>query len=149
MTPFPSSSNSRSNTCWQSVVLEFRSRILHLVVPNSLLVCRRRLLIRRSCLSGCWRLHESLLLRRELRIRRAVHCAISTLLSGLGRRSRLSSLSAIVRLLLDVIVCDVPSLAVLKLDVGRVGVDGDDVPGVHEAGEEAETAEGDVYETVS
>lgn len=51
--------------------------------------------------------------------------------------------------LLDIVVCHTPALRFLvDLLVRRVGVFGDDVPGVDETGEEAQTAEGDVDERV-
>jgi hypothetical protein len=104
--------------------------MLHLMISNSLLVTRRRRLARSSSLwllSGglgrwlSWWPHEPLLLVRELRVGRAIYRAVS----------RLSCC-------LDVIVCDVSPLGVVELDVRGVWSDGDDVPGVQEAGEEAE-----------
>lgn len=66
--------------------------------------------------------------------RAAIHGAIALLLSG-------PPLAAVrvLRLALHVVVCDCAALLFVRhLLVGGVGCDGDDVPGVEEAGEEAE-----------
>ena len=111
-------------------------RMLHLIIPNSLLVTRWRRLARSSSLR--WRcgrlrrrfrrfrrfrrrLHKALLLVWELRVGRAVHCSISRL-----------------AVRLHVIVCNISTLGVFELHVRWVRSGHDNVPGMEKAGEEAE-----------
>ena len=71
--------------------------------------------------------------RRTVDFGRTVHSTITTSVSSL------TALLAIVWLLLDVVVCNVPSLRVRNFRVGWFRRDGDDVPGVYEAWDEADT----------
>ena len=98
------------------------SRLLHLVIPNSLLITRwSRVTRSRFRLRRRLRLHKALLLIRELRVGCAIHRAILRL-----------------ALRLDVVVSYVSALGIFQLRVRWLGRDGDDVPGVQEAREEAE-----------
>jgi len=129
----------------------------HLIMPLHLIISLSALLIRRRRLLTPTRLHPLLtdiILRRRHRPR---------LLTGKllrGRRSnsavpatRLASCPSLrcpARFLLNVIVRHATLLRVLllQLGVGRVRVRVDDVPGVQEAGEHAETAQCEVDERV-
>ena len=95
---------------------------------DNLRVLRRRNIART-------RLHKALLLRDgELRIRRAAVNRAVTHIPGLSRRRR----SVLDVALLDVVPRDAAALFVFDEFVGGVWGHGDDVPGVQEAGEEAE-----------
>ena len=84
---------------------------------------------------GSRRSDKAVLLTRELRIGCVVHGSIALLLA-LGT---LATSRRILGLALHVIVGHAPLLFVAgDLLIGRVGRYGDDVPGVEEAGEEAE-----------
>lgn len=110
-------------------------RALHLMVAlHSLRISGRHIRARARRLSGRRRRrpNKAVLLTRKLRARRiAVHGAVA-LLAGTLAAGR------ILRLALHVVVCDVSLLCVADLLVGGVWRDCDDVPGVEEAGEEAE-----------
>lgn len=119
------------------------SRLLHLVVTDSLLVTRRYLLAigtldsratwQRLTRGGGW-LHEPVALGWKLGVRGTLvvlaDCAVARTAAH-----RLGS-----RLGVDVVVGDMALLGVVlgERDVRRVGRDSDDVPRVEEAGEEAE-----------
>ena len=112
---------------------------LHLVITNSLLVSRRHLLATRALYSrsarqrltcSCRRLHESLSSNRELRVRCAVAVHSPVALST----ARAAAL--ILRLTFHIVVGYMPfsTFGVLDWNVGWLGGDGDDVPGVYKTG---------------
>lgn len=126
-----------------SFTVSLLSWALDLIIPSSLLIRWRWSIIcaiarsglrrgrRRLHISRCWARLRFRLLLRELRVRCAgVHGSIALL----------SLLWCCVLWLagcLNIVVCDCAALGVLLRDllVGWVGRDGDDVPGVEEAGE--------------
>lgn len=119
-----------------SSVIPLSLRPLHLVIAlHSLLVCRRHLFLRTWTRLRTSRLHKARLLSTgKLCIQRAAHCAVpSLLLWCCAARTSLRAWSILWAALLNVVVCDctVAALWVLiELVVGRLGIGGDDVPGV-------------------
>lgn len=101
------------------------------MIPHRLLIRRRHLISRPGVTRPRLRLHEALLLARKLRIRRAIHRPIA--LAAADWR--------VPGLRVHVVVRHAALLGIFggEGEVGRIRGDGDDVPGVQEAGEEPET----------
>lgn len=115
------------------------------VASNNLGVGWRDALVIGASLAG---IRDAMLLRRRSRVRSGG--ALGAVVHALGRL-RLGLLGVLALRALDVDVGDAAALAILGerlVLVGRLGVLGDDVPRVKQAGDEAEHAEEDVDEGV-